>query len=76
MRSNTNVNYNPREPVLPGGHRYIMDHDPKQSQFPFENVRPLGLYLTERPELTTKLNNKKKSLIKAGKKISSLIDNN
>ena len=42
MRSNTNVNYNPREPVLPGGHRYIMDHDPKQSQFPFENLRPLG----------------------------------
>ena len=52
MRSNTNVNYNPREPVLPGGHRYIMDHDPKQSQFPFENVRPLGYLLTERPELT------------------------
>ena len=53
MRSNTNVNYNPREPVLPGGHRYIMDHDPKQSQFPFENVRPLGYFLTERPELTS-----------------------
>ena len=53
MRSNTNVNYNPREPVLPGGHRYIMDHDPKQSQFPFENLRPLGYFLTERPELTS-----------------------
>ena len=68
MRSDTNVNYNPREPVLPGGHRYIMDHDPKQSQFPFENLRPLGYFLTERPELTSikyqiYFSNKRKKII-------------
>ena len=60
MRSNTNVNYNPREPVLPGGYRYIMDHDPLQSQFPFENLRPLGYFLTERSEPTSMEYQKKK----------------
>ena len=62
VRSNTNVSYNPREPVLPGGCRYIMDHDPKQSQLPFENVRPLGYFLTERSEPTSMEYQKKKSM--------------
>ena len=66
MRSNTNVNYNPREPVLPGGYRYIMDHDPLQSQFPFENLRPLGFSpITRGPEFAwSNLYDKKKVFYK------------
>ena len=39
-----------------------MDHDPKQSQLPFENVRPLGYFLTERSEPTSMEYQKKKTM--------------